>query len=49
LLLAAAYSPFVSVFAYQRHVIPLLLMAGALLVILYQDRAGSGPQRLQVV
>jgi len=36
----------VIVFAYQRHVIPLLLMAGTLLVILFQDRLVSGEQRL---
>jgi hypothetical protein len=46
LLLGAAFLPFVIVFAYQRHVIPLLLMAGTLLVILFQDRLVSGEQRL---
>jgi hypothetical protein len=46
LLLGAAFSPFVIVFAYQRHVIPLLLMAGTLLVILFQDRVVLRDQRL---
>jgi hypothetical protein len=45
-LVGAAFSPFVIVFAYQRHVIPLLLMAGTLLVILFQDSLVSRGQRL---
>jgi len=45
-LLGAAFAPFVIVFAYQRHVIPLLLMAGTLMVVLFQDRVVSRDQRL---
>ena len=34
-LLAAAFAPYVIVFSYQRHVVPLLVMAGGLLVTRY--------------
>jgi hypothetical protein len=34
-LLAAGFAPYVMVFSYQRHVVPLLLMAGGLLVSCY--------------
>ena len=31
-LIAAAFGPYVAVFAYQRHIVPILVMSGALLV-----------------
>jgi hypothetical protein len=34
-LLGAAFAPYIIVFSYQRHVVPLLVMAGALLVTRY--------------
>jgi hypothetical protein len=34
-LLAAGFAPYVIVFSYQRHVVPLLVMAGGLLVVRY--------------
>jgi len=43
-LTGAAWAPYVLVFAYQRHVVPLLVMAGFVLVTLYfgEPRFGRG-------
>jgi hypothetical protein len=42
-LLAAAFAPYIAVFSYQRHVVPLLVMAGGLLVVRYlvEPRPGA--------
>lgn len=37
-LVGAAFTPFVIVFAYQRHVVPLLILAGTLLITLFAGR-----------
>ena len=37
--LGAAFAPYILVFSYQRHVVPLLVMAGGLLVTRYFVRA----------
>jgi len=46
-LLGAGWAPYVLVFAYQRHVVPLLVTAGFFLLILYfgrpRERAGTCP------
>jgi hypothetical protein len=43
-LMATAFAPFVIVFAYQRHVVPLLILAGTLLITLYDRRPHEGQQ-----
>jgi hypothetical protein len=43
-LLGAAFAPYIIVFSYQRHVVPLLVMAGGLLVMRYY----SVPRRMAV-
>jgi hypothetical protein len=40
-LLGAGFAPYVIVFSYQRHVVPLLVMAGGLLVVRYGMTARS--------
>jgi hypothetical protein len=43
-LIGAAFAPYVGVFVYQRHIVPLLVMSGALLVFrrLFEVRAAAG-------
>jgi hypothetical protein len=43
-LIGGAWAPYVLVFVYQRHVVPLLVMTGVLLLVLYLSKPREVPQ-----